>query len=173
MIITILNIFWLDISIIQMLPIFFCPSVRVIVWTCSLDIVRWSWVVSLCVLSPGCCELSTSLSSALSLLLIISVSWPHYILQRSFQYHWYFIFRSHHIGWLSIWQCWPVSGGLRTIHWPTLSAPGPAGEEKGSHHGEDDCLRRRLHRDILHHSDWWRLGENNYTAREQVIWPII
>ena len=83
----------------------------------------------------------------------------------------FFIFSSDHNWWLSIYQyiVHSVSGALRTLHWPTLSAPGYAGLETWPQHGGDGGLWWTVYRDLLPHSEWCRLGEINCNARGEVI----
>ena len=91
----------------------------------------------------------------------------------------FFIFSSDHNWWLSIYQyiVHSVSGALRTLHWPTLSAAGPAGQDTLPHHGGDGDLRwSRIWQwplNILPQSYWCRLGDNYYPAREEEVILLI
>ena len=70
----------------------------------------------------------------------------------------YFIFSFDHLGRVSIWECCSVSGGVRTLHRPTLSAAWSAGQETAPHTGEEDPLWRTLrHLYLLSDTDWCRL----------------
>ena len=93
----------------------------------------------------------------------------------TFQYYQYFIFRFDNNWWLH-WQRWSDSGGVRTLHRPTLSAAWSPGQEIRPHQWEYNSLWRSGQHglpDHLPHSHLIRdMGENHDTAREQVIWLI-
>ena len=78
------------------------------------------------------------------------------------------------IWWLHWWEfsyrCW----GVGSFHWPTLQIDVPTSREiwphSGSQHSVWRVWQQHWHQDIL--SDphcWGELGENNYTARGEVI----
>ena len=74
---------------------------------------------------------------------------------------------------------WPSGSADQSVElyqWTTLSAAGPAGQESLPQQGEGDNLWRRehqdtIHRDILPHPHIFRLGDNNWPAREEVVKP--
>ena len=89
-------------------------------------------------------------------------------------------FRIFDIRWLwSIWWlcssywCW----GVGSLHWPTLQSDVSTRREIPAHSGSQHSVwrvwQRQWHLDILPDPHCWgELGENNYTARGEVIWLI-
>ena len=66
-------------------------------------------------------------------------------------------------------QCWPISGGVCTLHWPAVSDLKPSGSRTVSHHGSQDDMWWSVHQDILRYTYLSRdLGENDWPAGGEV-----